>query len=261
MATEAPTIVYSSTVSNANNNNNDNGNGVVNVLIEKEAENFSGASLGNDVEEVKDIVITEEDKEAMENGEDVNVWLEVKDNEDQTPKADIKVVEKALPEEYNIGLYLDVSLWKQVGSSEAVKITNVSGGNKVKVSMIVPEDLQKEGRTYQIIRVHEGVATILDTELNTEDFSLSFETDRFSTYALTYSDTQGESKDSDQKDEIKNQANTKGNTTSSGKGSGNGADTGSTFPKTGDTENLALWALLLIAALGGMLTLAARRKE
>ena len=51
----------------------------------------------------------------------------------------------------------------------------------------IPTDLIKEGREYFIIRIHNGLAEKLDTTLN-EDGTLSFSTDKFSTYALAYAD-------------------------------------------------------------------------
>lgn len=47
--------------------------------------------------------------------------------------------------------------------------------------------MKAEGRTYKVIRNHNGEVTILDTVVN-EDGTISFKTDRFSTYALAYAD-------------------------------------------------------------------------
>ena len=43
-------------------------------------------------------------------------------------------------------------------------------------------------RNFYVIREHNGVATILPTKLSKDGKLLTFETDKFSTYALAYSD-------------------------------------------------------------------------
>jgi hypothetical protein len=58
-------------------------------------------------------------------------------------------------------------------------------------TIAVPEDLVKEGRVFVVLRMHEGETTVLETSLNS-DGTLSFKTDRFSTYALAYIDAPAE---------------------------------------------------------------------
>ena len=62
-------------------------------------------------------------------------------------------------------------------------------GNMVKVTVTVPEELRNTDpdvkRTFYVVRVHDGVTTILGE--STGD-TISFETDKFSTYSLTYKD-------------------------------------------------------------------------
>ncbi len=50
----------------------------------------------------------------------------------------------------------------------------------------IPESLKKEGRVFQVVRVHNGVVTVLPTV--EKDGVLIFETNQFSTYALVYKD-------------------------------------------------------------------------
>ena len=52
----------------------------------------------------------------------------------------------------------------------------------------MPQALLKEGRSFYVIRVHEGVAQKLPLTLN--GALGEFETDAFSTYALAYEDEQ-----------------------------------------------------------------------
>jgi len=52
--------------------------------------------------------------------EGVKVWLDVQDIGDKVSDADKKLVEKALAN-YKVGAYLDVNLFKKVGTKDATK--------------------------------------------------------------------------------------------------------------------------------------------
>ena len=92
--------------------------------------------------------------------------------------------------ENTVGLYLDITLSKQLGNAAPVQITETGGD--VTVTIVVPEALRntdsKVQRTYQVIRVHEGQVDVLDADYDAQSGKLSFCTDRFSTYALVYTD-------------------------------------------------------------------------
>ena len=81
---------------------------------------------------------------------------------------------------------MDISLFKQVSemSKTAVHRTN----DEITVSFLVPEALRHSGRAYSIVRIHDGEAAMLEAQYDEESHMLSFETDRFSTYAVVYKD-------------------------------------------------------------------------
>ena len=87
-----------------------------------------------------------------------------------------------------VGMYLDLSLLKKIGESEAIAVHDTDG-NMVKVTLTVPEELRSTNpsikRTFYVVRVHNGETTVLGA--STED-TVSFETDKFSTYSLMYKD-------------------------------------------------------------------------
>ncbi len=58
---------------------------------------------------------------------------------------------------------------------------------EVDFSLVIPEDLEKEGRKFYILRLHDGLVEKLEVVVN-EDGSYSFSTDRFSTYLVAYED-------------------------------------------------------------------------
>jgi hypothetical protein len=227
--------------------------GVVTVDEEMQQANVAESGIANTAAELKNILLTDEEKDLLETGEDITVWVEVKDNEENTPEEDIQLIADKLTDGYDVGAYLDVTLWKQVGEEEAEQITQVENG-KVKVSLTVPEDLQKEGRTYQIIRVHDGVATVLDTDLNKENYSLTFETDAFSTYALTYKDPVVTGADKTLNKGTVTKDKTANDKAAASKDKDAAAD-------TSDSLNFTGWAALFLAAVIGLIALAATRRR
>ena len=166
--------------------------------ITEKQDNAVSVSLQNDnLDEL--LSLTQEEQES-----EVKVWLEVKDagdsvsTEDKTKiaeavsalttasKATTSGSETVTKNEYTVGRYLDVSLFKQVGNDTAEKVTTTNG--KLKISLLVPEDLRKSGRKFVIVRVHKGTATVLEGTYDEKNYTFTFETDRFSSYAIAYQD-------------------------------------------------------------------------
>ena len=164
----------------------------------------------------------------------VNVWLDIQDMSASVPQTDKTLIQNTSGD-YTVGLYLDINLFKKVGSNDATKVTETKG--KVKASIVIPESLWKSGRIFEIIRVHDGVATAIAGTYDENTHVFTFETDKFSTYALAYKDP-ASSSDS--------------GTTSDSSSSNSSNSTESTAPKTGDPNDIRVWYLLLIASLGGL---------
>ena len=134
------------------------------------------------------IPLTNEEQSAKEQGTNINVFLEVKDVSDSVTTEEKAKINEKISNKETLAMYLDVSLFKQIEGQEATKIEETNGN--IKVSLKVPENLKNNNpskiRKYYILRLHNGVVDKLETELNGD--ILSFETDKFSTYALTYED-------------------------------------------------------------------------
>lgn len=164
----------------------------------------------------------------------VNVWLDIQDMSASVLQTDKTLIQNTSGD-YTVGLYLDINLFKKVGSNDATKVNETNG--KVKASIVIPESLWKSGRTFEIIRVHDGVATAIAGTYDENTHVFTFETDKFSTYALAYKDP----------------ASSSDSGTTSDSGSSNSSNsTQSTAPKTGDPNDIRVWYLLLIASLGGL---------
>jgi LysM repeat protein/general stress protein 26 len=165
--------------------------GEVTVREDKQNGNFAAGGLDNSASEIESIVLATEDQAQIAAGKSVDVWLAVTDNNTTVSETDKGLVENKVEEvlgsDFTVGTYLDLTLWKQVEGSDAEAVTEVPNG-KVKVTIEVPENMRVAGATYKIIRIHNGVATVIDTAVDETTWKLTFETDAFSTYALVYTE-------------------------------------------------------------------------
>ena len=199
-----------------------------------------------DKDSIKKDVLTDEEKAQVEAGEKANVYLEVtKLEESAVPAEDIVKTNAKAAEIEGIkkGLYLDISMWKVIGDSEPEKVTGAELSKKVKISVELPENLiapKGKTRTYYVIRVHDGVAEILPTTLNGK--TITFETDRFSTYSIWYTEQ-----------DVKGTAGGTGDKGNGGAGTTDGKNDGNNkkpadakkVAKTGDYNHIGLLCLLL----------------
>ncbi|MEQ2769586.1 MBG domain-containing protein [Faecalibacillus intestinalis] len=127
--------------------------------------------------------ITANELSEVAEGKKIEIVLEVK--EAQTNEL-IETNTKG----YKVGKYLNITLNKIVnGTNESIhELSKV-----MKVTIKVPEELinkdSKTKREYYIARSHNGKVDILETKYNEKTNSLTFETDKFSDYAILYKDT------------------------------------------------------------------------
>ena len=152
--------------------------------------NDNNGNLANDSNELIEIIPLEKtEKEHVAKGESIKVYLEVTDITETVTEEDKELIEAELENE-EVAVYLDLTLFKQIGNREPKKVPNTKGA--VTITFQVPSDLINQDasvtRTYKIIRVHEGETTIIDAVFDETTGEITFETDRFSTYALIYDD-------------------------------------------------------------------------
>lgn len=139
--------------------------------------------IKNNLSEIRQNVLTIEDEEAIANGKKVNIYIEVKDITTSVSEETVGKVTEKVGEDVAV-VYLDLSLFKQIGENDATSVHQLNG--KIKISIVVPDSIKQDGRVYQVVRVHDGVAEIINGEYDHETGEFTFETDKFSTYALTY---------------------------------------------------------------------------
>lgn len=190
-------------------------------------------------DEVIDLLI--ENKEITANelsevaeGKKVEIVLEVKE-------AQTNEFIESSTKGYIVGKYLDITLYKNIdGTNKSIhELTKV-----MKVTIKVPEELinkdSKTKREYFIARSHNGKVDILETKYNEKTNSLTFETDKFSDYAIIYKD----------KKELKTTVTTSINKSNTKQ---------TTKAKTGDNENIIGLMMLLVSSMFVMVFV--RKKE
>ena len=142
-------------------------------------------------ESIKDETLKEAIEEKIADGIDVNTVVNVdlvkpEETSEEVKKDIEKVIAAAKENNVEVAQYLDINIKVMAGDEELGKITTTT--EKLTFQVAVPEELKKEGRTFIVIRVHDGKVEELKTV--EKDGMLIFETDKFSTYALTYKDAE-----------------------------------------------------------------------
>ena len=174
-------------------NNNSIGDQDKKGLIIKEQlqdESVPNTNLNNTTDELKEAVFTTEELSKIKEGEDAKVILKVTDISNSVSEDDKKLIAKKLDGDVPPIMYIDLSLYKKVGNGTETKITETN--KKISISIEVPVELRNtdltKSRTYQIVRIHDGEVTVIKGTYDSIKGLFTFETDRFSTYALTFVD-------------------------------------------------------------------------
>lgn len=191
----------------------------------------------------------------------VETRLEINNVTDSVDENSKTLVENARGDR-TVGAYFDIQLLQRVkGSAEVTPIHNAEKSSSI--SLKVPSDLQNvpEGmkREFSVIRLHEGVAETLNSSYNESDKSLTFESDKFSIYAIAYKDTEIRTGDT---------GSTGGNENPGDKPSTNSKNentktlnANSTAPKTGDSNTFVIWIVVAAVAICALVVLLKKRNN
>ena len=165
------------------------------AINDKESQKNISATLASIVDNVangKEVTsvskeTAEKIAEAIDNGQVISTEVQVENMKaENVTTADKTLVEKAIDKNANVGQYFDISIVVKAENKELGNITKLD--DQLTFTVAIPEELKKENREFSIVRVHEGKAEKLDTVEN-KDGTLTFKTDKFSTYALVYVDS------------------------------------------------------------------------
>lgn len=138
---------------------------------------------------VANAVLTQEQKKIVNDGETIEIRVEVKDISEQVAMQDKDTIEEGLKAgkagllDLTLGSYVDISMYIRIGYGDWDAITRT--GDPIEVVIEIPEELQYDGGTYYIARSHEGKYTLLD-DLDNEPDTITIKTELFSTYAIAY---------------------------------------------------------------------------
>lgn len=132
-------------------------------------------------------------KEAIASGKTVTTVVQSKEVKESDVSKEvvnkvnslIEALEKTNNSNITIAQYLDLGVMLVADNQELGNLNVLD--KEIKLSVTLPKELIKDGRTFYVVRVHEGKVEKLDAVLNS-DGTLTFKTDRFSTYALAYED-------------------------------------------------------------------------
>lgn len=178
---------------------------------------------------------------AVQSGQAVKAELVVKEMTEEEVKQ-IATNDKAAIEDKVISelgkdadvQYLDLSIVLKAGERELGTLNKLE--EEITITVAIPEELKAEGRIYKVIRNHNGVIEVLDTIVN-EDGTISFKTDRFSTYALAYADKVETSTNIDAK-----------------------PTTGTKAPQTGDNSSAMGYVVMCLVALVAIISVNRKRE-
>lgn len=130
-----------------------------------------------------------------------------------------------------IGQYLNLNSTLKISGRADRQITDLSA--PMYIAITIPQNLVNHDssieRIYRIVRIHDGVATLIDGTYDAATNQFTFATDGFSTYALVYEDV---------------------NTTLTGRS-----------PKTGDSSMWMVWTLILCAGCSILFAAGKRYKK
>lgn len=130
-----------------------------------------------------------------------------------------------------IGQYLNLNLTLKISERADRQIKDLSA--PMYIAITIPQNLVNHDssieRTYRIVRIHDGVAAMIDGTYDAATNQFTFATDGFSTYALVYEDV---------------------NTTLTGRS-----------PKTGDSSMWMVWAFFLCAGCSILFAAGKRYKK
>lgn len=133
-------------------------------------------------DDVLKAVFGEDYAKLVDAGYRLDVVMTVKD-ESAVSADDIALIKGALADGQKTGLILDVALVKTMNGVSA----NVSEtANYVSFSISVPDDIIADGRTYSVIRIHDGKAENIGGKFDSDSKTITVSSKLFSAYAIVY---------------------------------------------------------------------------
>lgn len=141
-------------------------------------------SFAGSKEDILKAVFGDDYAALVEAGYKLDVVMTVKD-ETAVSAEDKALVEGALSGDMHIGLLIDVSL---VMTKDGVSTVVENSSKPVSFAIGVPDSIIADGRTYSVIRVHDGAAEDIGGTYDAANKTITVASDKYSTYAVVYKD-------------------------------------------------------------------------
>lgn len=141
-------------------------------------------SFAGSKEDILKAVFGDDYAALVEAGYKLDVVMTVKD-ETAVSAEDKALVEGALSNDMHIGLLIDVSL---VMTKDGVSSVVANSSKPVSFVIGVPDSIIADGRTYSVIRVHDGAAEDIGGTYDASNKTITVSSDKYSTYAIVYKD-------------------------------------------------------------------------
>lgn len=129
---------------------------------------------------------------AIEDGKNITIEVTASKIDESQVNDDAEKVKYEISDGKVVLAYYSIDVNVLIEGNLAGNVTKL--GDKIMITLDLPTDLPTvpEGytRIFKVIKVHDGVATEIDTTVNGSKFS--FNSDEFSTFALTYEDIKNE---------------------------------------------------------------------
>ena len=153
------------------------------------ADDVPEISISNSANELRDIVTTDSDYQKMQFGSStaVNAYISAENMTEKLSQEENEILNEAQKDNNLVvidGTVIDLSLYKSF-NDEKSKVTEID--EKVRITITIPEEHRGKDK-YSIIHIHNGVSTILK-DIDSNPNTITFETDKFSTFAIAGSST------------------------------------------------------------------------
>ena len=130
-----------------------------------------------DLDVVVQKMLTTDDVMKLAKGDKIDISVSIT-GEDQPDVASEKIMKNAVGQKPL--KYFDITMLKSMGGNTE-KITELP--TTMEVVIEIPDDIYQKGKTYSVLRVHNGELTVLP-DLDDDPKTITFRTDRFSSYAI-----------------------------------------------------------------------------
>ena len=141
-------------------------------------------SFAGSKEDILKAVFGDDYAALVEAGYKLDVVMTVKD-ETAVSAEDKALVEGALSGDMHVALLVDVSL---VMTKDGVSTVVANSSKPVSFVIGVPDSVIADGRTYSVIRVHDGAAEDIGGTYDAANKTITVSSDKYSTYAVVYKD-------------------------------------------------------------------------